>query len=323
MDDPTRPPAFSLRFDSTDEDEIEHHVATGFPGMRMTIEGRPADAPIRLQQHATGDERLAAQRLRLTPLVRAVGDLGDVRMVGILRAGALSVGSDDAPVDTSKPFLYPDGAFRSTADREDVELLVVDRTALDRTARLVTGDPEHRLRFIGSAPVSPAAERYWRSAHRHVADSLLDPLLRESPLIRDELMRFAVRALLLVFPSSATDDAVRVNAVVTPHRHVDSATAFIEANAHRPIDLDDIAAAADAAAQSLVRAFRQRHGRTPLQYLRDVRHLRVHQDLVAADPWSGATVADVVRRWSFTSSGRFAEEYRRRFGETPSATLRR
>jgi AraC-like DNA-binding protein len=34
-------------------------------------------------------------------------------------------------------------------------------------------------------------------------------------------------------------------------------------------------------------------------------------------------VADVARRWAFANLGRFAAQYRTRFGENPGDTLRR
>jgi AraC-like DNA-binding protein len=59
----------------------------------------------------------------------------------------------------------------------------------------------------------------------------------------------------------------------------------------------------------------------PMAYLRRIRMDRVHEALAAAGP--GETVTAVALRWNFHELGRFAGAYRRIFGETPSATLRR
>ena len=47
---------------------------------------------------------------------------------------------------------------------------------------------------------------------------------------------------------------------------------------------------------------------------------RVREELLNG---SGSNVASVALRWGFEHMGRFANQYRRAFGETPSQTLRR
>jgi len=48
----------------------------------------------------------------------------------------------------------------------------------------------------------------------------------------------------------------------------------------------------------------------------------VHRELRRADP-SNTRVADVANEWGFWHMGQFVADYRRRFGERPSETLRR
>jgi AraC-like DNA-binding protein len=49
---------------------------------------------------------------------------------------------------------------------------------------------------------------------------------------------------------------------------------------------------------------------------------RAHRDLQGAEPGDGVSVAALAARWGFTHLGRFAVDYRRRFGTYPSQTLR-
>lgn len=62
--------------------------------------------------------------------------------------------------------------------------------------------------------------------------------------------------------------------------------------------------------------------RTPSELLRDVRFRRARELLVEADP-TRTTVAAVAQRCGFAHHGRFATEYRDRYGEAPATTLRR
>jgi len=96
---------------------------------------------------------------------------------------------------------------------------------------------------------------------------------------------------------------------------------FILENADQPLSLGDLAIVGGTSARSLQYAFRRHRGCTPLDFLRRVRFDRVQSEL--AHPKQATTVTDTATRWGFLHLGRFAKEYRARFGESPSATVRR
>jgi transcriptional regulator GlxA family with amidase domain len=60
---------------------------------------------------------------------------------------------------------------------------------------------------------------------------------------------------------------------------------------------------------------------SPMQYLRNSRFGKVRAALLRADPEESVT--EIAMNWGFTHMGRFAVEYRQRFGESPSESLRR
>lgn len=68
-------------------------------------------------------------------------------------------------------------------------------------------------------------------------------------------------------------------------------------------------------------AFNKCTGITPGAYLRRARLNRVRNDLIVHGPCD-ASVTDLALRHGFTELGRFAGEYRRLFGESPSHTLK-
>jgi AraC family ethanolamine operon transcriptional activator len=61
-------------------------------------------------------------------------------------------------------------------------------------------------------------------------------------------------------------------------------------------------------------------GTTPVKYLRSLRLNRVRRALRQAQP--GTTVQDVASHWGFWHLGQFAQDYKKLFGELPSANLR-
>lgn len=95
---------------------------------------------------------------------------------------------------------------------------------------------------------------------------------------------------------------------------------YIDAHAGNGIGLLDIAEAAGVAPRTLQDHFRDRLGTSPTAHLRRVRLERARADLLAG---RGETVAAVASRWGIGNLGRFAAEYRRAFGRSPSDDLRR
>src|SRR5262249_16767323 len=69
--------------------------------------------------------------------------------------------------------------------------------------------------------------------------------------------------------------------------------------------------------RTLHRQFRRILGATPLAYLRLIRLVAAHDRLL--EPGSGS-VSDIALQVGYTHLGRFAADYRRRFGKLPSAT---
>ena len=60
-----------------------------------------------------------------------------------------------------------------------------------------------------------------------------------------------------------------------------------------------------------------------MTYLRHLRLHRVRAELAdASRTRSPAAVTTVASRWGFVHFGRFAQQYRQLFGESPSQTLR-
>ena len=94
----------------------------------------------------------------------------------------------------------------------------------------------------------------------------------------------------------------------------------MHANARQPITLEDLVAVSGLPGRTLFRSFRLATGLGPMRYLRGVRFEGARAEL--AENASGVQVGDVARAWGFKALGRFAVEYRRRFGEPPSATRR-
>jgi AraC-like DNA-binding protein/tetratricopeptide (TPR) repeat protein len=116
--------------------------------------------------------------------------------------------------------------------------------------------------------------------------------------------------------------ATRISSSSTPlPRGVRRALEAMRAEAGREWSVADLAAVAGLSGRTLQRQFRIFLGQSPHSVLRDIRFDCARRELLRVSP--GARVMDVALRWGFTHFGRFSIEYRRRYGETPSRTLKR
>jgi AraC-like DNA-binding protein/tetratricopeptide (TPR) repeat protein len=95
----------------------------------------------------------------------------------------------------------------------------------------------------------------------------------------------------------------------------------LESEPARAWRLEELATAAGVAPRTLQKHFCRFVGRTPLAFLRELRWTRARQALLHEA--GHANVTEIATFWGFGHLGRFAIEYRRRYGESPSATLRR
>ena len=104
-------------------------------------------------------------------------------------------------------------------------------------------------------------------------------------------------------------------------RNVRRALEAMRADLGRDWTVPDLAATAGVSSRTLQRMFKDFVGKTPRAALRDIRFERARRVLLQGLP--DARVMDVALDCGFPHFGRFSIEYRRRYGETPSRTLRR
>ena len=95
---------------------------------------------------------------------------------------------------------------------------------------------------------------------------------------------------------------------------------YIEAHARDPITVPDVCRAASCSLSTLSRTFREHFGVSPKRYLTAVRLAGVRRSLMM-----GATrsVGDAAAEWGFWHLSKFTEDYKRMYGELPSATRSR
>ncbi|OAP36679.1 AraC family transcriptional regulator [Sinorhizobium glycinis] len=142
--------------------------------------------------------------------------------------------------------------------------------------------------------------------------------LRKSPLALTRLSEALMQMILETLPHRFSEKMRRAASPVP--RHVKKAIEFMTANLSKPMTLVEVAVACGVSSRTLQQGFRQFKNTTPMNYLQHLRLEAFREELVEARP--GQSVAEVALSWGFTHMGRLATDYRNRFGELPSQTLR-
>ncbi len=128
---------------------------------------------------------------------------------------------------------------------------------------------------------------------------------------------------LIAAVGGALDSASMQSSAASAHccGPLSRAERFMRENLDQALTPADIAEAAGLSPRSLHRLFRTHRSTTPLAAFKDMRLMRVHEDILAGRCAPNGLTA-LALDWGFNHSGLFAADYRRKFGHSPSETLR-
>jgi AraC-like DNA-binding protein len=273
-------------------------------------------------------ERLRLNRTRFGSLTRITpGAARDFHVLNFSRAMRVGVGAGPTPRIVASQHLS--GVVLSASEPFYVDHtkapmlgLVLPVGEVERELRSILGaEPHEPVVFEPQIDLSDARAAALYRVVRFVYEELnQDQSLMAAPLALAEAERMlrsgVVRNLLHSYSERLATGSEPASLLVV--RRVEE---YIDAHATEPIDSEVLARVAGCSASAVYKAFRRHRDQTPIQRLRDVRMQRARQALLAPDPDS--TVTGVALEWGFAHLGRFSVDYRERFGEHPSQTLRR
>jgi AraC-like DNA-binding protein len=200
----------------------------------------------------------------------------------------------------------------------------IGRAALeDELARLLDTPVSSPVAFAPTIDVTGGPGASWlRLVRLMAADATRPGGLLHHPVVGARLQEALIAGLLGATDHSYRDRLDRPGpAAAAPaavRRVVDAMRAF----PGKPYTVAELAAVAGVSVRSLQESFRRYVGMPPMTYLRQVRLACVHESLGQADP-ALHTVTGIAYRYGFAHLGRFAAEYRIRYGVPPHETLRR
>ncbi len=230
-------------------------------------------------------------------------------------------GDSVAASTSTAPIVQPDRqckVFRPA----DAPLLVLsaDVKELERVFREISRTDPGRLEFESGLDLETPEGRRLRRLITFALEELSEnPSALENPIVRRQLDDLVLDGLLSL-PGAHHRLIDRSDSSVggTVARRAEE---FMEAHVGQPIGMSDVAAACDCSRTKLFLAFKRERAWTPLQFLVRRRMEWARRALLA--PTDVTTVTKVALDCGYPSVSRFAQEYRKLYGETPSTTLKR
>jgi len=228
-------------------------------------------------------------------------------------------------VERGHAMLYrPGSEMQSTAQVADrAAMLTVPLARFQRTMMTLWGTelprfPENcrvsRPPLAAGEPLAETLDRVQRVA-REDAASLASVEARRG--LTEQLLGLTVQAL----GGLSDRPAERERTLLSHSRIVAKAEEFMRARLALPLYVADLCQATGVSERTLRSAFRNVYGVGPNRFLKLRRLNQVRRVLQRAG--AGVLVSEVATRHGFWDLGRFAGDYRRLFGESPSHTLKR
>lgn len=228
---------------------------------------------------------------------------------------------DFAPGDVH--LLNPDRPFDFRLRSGSVMVMNFDNARLAAMSAGLRGEREQR--YLKFAPRWSLSSRqgaaFWRITSHLWRVLEQDTGEARSPVALSELEQSAAHRLLMA-DDVLQADWQKLSSGNRRSARLALAEDWIVANLHEPLSRADICAVSGVDVRTLSRAFHDKFGMGPMQFVRARRLDAVNRLLLGLDP-TATTVTDIALRYGFHHLSRFAADYRNEFAELPSETLKR
>ena len=310
-----------LLFSSSDRWEVQSLVAGVMRSHKLSVVGERERLDARMHYAALGD--VALSRLSYGASVQIDPDpLEAFFLVQMPLAGGARISSARANIQSDAQLasvLNPDDEVHMHwLAGNDQLMLRISRSLVERTLVAQLGRELHQplnfelgFRWRDSGP--------WMGLLSYLGSCTAQASeLLQHKLVVAHIEQLAAAMLLTAHRHNYSETTVMRCSQVLP-RHIRKVQEYLQANAHEPVTAEQLAQIAGVSVRSLYTGFKDFLGASPMQYLRDLRMERARAELMTSDV---SNVAAVALRWGFAHLGRFSSEYRQRYGEAPSQTLK-
>lgn len=308
---------------SSDMDEVHQSATIVMNTHAMQVLHRRPEAEAEISQSASGALKLlrftyrSAVDIRPEPLADFVAVHLPVQgtLVYSCNGHEYRVGSRAAAAISP----WDDVRMRWSEDLS-LRVLRIELAAVEARLRALTGDAA-----AGPITFRPVVDERRSATLLHVVEAfglVVDGAqgTHASRLLADELEEAVISALLLDLPHSYSD-RLGLEGGTASATVVKSVAGYCRTHYAESLTVADLAQVAHVSERTLFAAFRREYGTTPARWLRSFRLERAREGLLGGAHTPNVTALALAH--GFGHVGRFAADYRRAYGESPSETLRR
>ena len=308
-------------------EEAIHIVCSSFHKMKICARDKDDEFSMRYGFCNFARTRISSLSVRTKSTIEAIAPPADVYYhLAVKKTGSESVehlGENFELSNKQACIISPTAPTRwhQNDHYEDLSLFIERRT-LERHFELMTGI--HLKRPLEYYPridlSSQSGQKLYRNLN-HFAEESKSP----GSLLGSSICATSVQDLLLNFLLTEFNHnyslSLEKSALTPSSRAVLRTEEYMREHATEDISIRQLTHIAGVSMRSLQRAFKQHREHTPLQFLKKIRLQLAYKRLSCAEP--ELTVTHVALTSGFSHLGAFSVEYRKRFGESPSATLAR
>lgn len=320
---PTEQESRRLRFETCDVEAARSAVATTFADHDLAVGG---SAALNLQLDLALAPRLTVGKMSYgaetfidAPPMRTCYHV-NLPLSGHSTVSQNGVRGESRAGVAGVAFLPVSPLSLSWSADEEQYVIGLRKEQLEAHAAKLTGRPSEPIDFDLTFDLTSGAAQSLLATASFVHAELIRPGgLATMPAACHELESALMAQLLMVVPSQLTPLLTAPSAPVRRTR-IHDALDLVDSEVSVELTATELAARVGISVRALQVGFQDVVGMTPTAYLRGARLDRVHYQLLSEPD---RTVTEVAADWGFFHPGRFAQQYRERFGVLPSETARR
>jgi AraC-like DNA-binding protein len=236
-------------------------------------------------------------------------------------SGETSFGNTTFEISHNRSGVVPAGTAMTYENQDDFAeyVLRIDATALRTKLGAMIGTPVAQpIEF----QATPAFDHPEQARLRRLIDHVVGELDDDTTDLPPQALAQYEQSLIVCFLHAGRHNFSHLLEQPQPRpapSQVRRAEEYIEANGELPLTLEALADVTESSALAISDALQATRGMPPLVFLKHVR-LNYARRLLQT-PEEDTSVASAAHRFGFFNTADFARDYRRAFGEPPSATL--